>query len=40
MAVLGIQVVQINLHHSKSASVILARSLAGMQTAIALVQEL
>ncbi|XP_046142185.1 uncharacterized protein LOC123987908 [Osmia bicornis bicornis] len=39
MAHSGIQIMQINLHHSKSASAILARSLAVMHTGIALVQE-
>jgi len=39
MAILGVPVVQINLHHSKGASAILARSMAAMQTAIALIQE-
>ncbi|XP_020298476.1 uncharacterized protein LOC109862754 [Pseudomyrmex gracilis] len=39
MALLGIQMTQINLHHSKSASAILARSMAMMQTSIALIQE-
>jgi len=39
MAGLGVPVVQINLHHSKGASAILARSMAMMQTAIALIQE-
>jgi len=39
MAGLSVPVVQINLHHSKGASAILARSMAVMQTAIALVQE-
>jgi len=39
MARLGVPMVQINLHHSKGASAILAGSMAAMQTAIALVQE-
>ncbi|XP_020298130.1 uncharacterized protein LOC109862474 [Pseudomyrmex gracilis] len=39
MVSLGIQMFQINLHHSKSASVILARSMAVMHTSIALIQE-
>ncbi|XP_032688014.1 uncharacterized protein LOC116852107 [Odontomachus brunneus] len=40
MTGLKVPVVQINLHHSKGASTILARGMAVMQTAIALVQEL
>ncbi|XP_015123481.1 uncharacterized protein LOC107045661 [Diachasma alloeum] len=40
MAHRSIETVQINLHHSKSASAILCRTLAKMQTAIALSQEL
>ncbi|XP_020299283.1 uncharacterized protein LOC109863429 [Pseudomyrmex gracilis] len=40
MASLGIQMTQINLHHSKNASAILARSMAVMHTSIALIQEL
>ncbi|XP_020297157.1 uncharacterized protein LOC109861770 [Pseudomyrmex gracilis] len=39
MPSLGIQMIQINLHHSKSASAILARSMAVMHTSIALIQE-
>ncbi|XP_020296502.1 uncharacterized protein LOC109861325 [Pseudomyrmex gracilis] len=39
MAPLGIRVTQINLHHSKSASAILARSMAIMQTSIVIIQE-
>ncbi|XP_020297796.1 uncharacterized protein LOC109862217 [Pseudomyrmex gracilis] len=39
MALPGIQMTQINLHHSKSASAILARSMAVMHTSIALIQE-
>ncbi|XP_020298660.1 uncharacterized protein LOC109862902 [Pseudomyrmex gracilis] len=39
MASLGIQMIQINLHYSKSASAILARSMAVMHTNIALIQE-
>jgi hypothetical protein len=32
-------VIQINLHHSKSASAILTRSIAEVQTCIAIIQE-
>ncbi|XP_020296447.1 uncharacterized protein LOC109861284 [Pseudomyrmex gracilis] len=39
MASLGIRMIQINLHHSKSASAILARSMAVMHTSIAIIQE-
>ncbi|XP_020296936.1 uncharacterized protein LOC109861623 [Pseudomyrmex gracilis] len=39
MAPPGIQMTQINLHHSKSASAILARSMPVMHTSIALIQE-
>ena len=39
MARPGVPVTQINLHHSKGASAILARSMAVMQTGIALIQE-
>ncbi|XP_011299810.1 uncharacterized protein [Fopius arisanus] len=35
----SIEIVQINLHHSKSASAVLCKTLAGVQTAIALIQE-
>lgn len=37
---LGIQLTQINLHHSKGTSTILARSMTTMQTKITLIQEL
>ncbi|XP_018396128.1 PREDICTED: uncharacterized protein LOC108774496 [Cyphomyrmex costatus] len=40
MVGLEVPIVQINLHHSKSASAILARSIAGMQTVIAIIQVL
>ncbi|XP_032685834.1 uncharacterized protein LOC116850996 [Odontomachus brunneus] len=40
MTGLTVPVVQINSHHTKGASAILARGMAVMQTAIALVQEL
>lgn len=39
MAGLGIPFTQINLHHSKAASATLAKGIAGMQTAITLIQE-
>lgn len=39
MAGLGIPFTQINLHYSKGASAIFARGIAGMQTAIALIQK-
>lgn len=35
----NVPIIQINLHHSKSASAILARSMAAAQTSIALIQE-
>lgn len=39
MAAIGLNFVQINLHHSKGASAVLARNLSMMHTAIALIQE-
>ncbi|XP_018399991.1 PREDICTED: uncharacterized protein LOC108777564 [Cyphomyrmex costatus] len=39
MAGLAVPIIQINLHHSKGASAILARSMAVTQTAIAIIQE-
>ncbi|XP_011312971.1 uncharacterized protein [Fopius arisanus] len=39
MAHKSVEIVQINLHHSKSASAVLCKTLAGVQTAIALIQE-
>ncbi|XP_018403024.1 PREDICTED: uncharacterized protein LOC108779950 [Cyphomyrmex costatus] len=39
MAGLAVPTIQINLHHSKGASAILARSMAVMQKAIAIIQE-
>ncbi|KOC70414.1 hypothetical protein WH47_02917 [Habropoda laboriosa] len=39
MAHSGIQITQINLHHSKSASANLAKNMAAMHTGIALIQE-
>ncbi|XP_011313255.1 uncharacterized protein [Fopius arisanus] len=39
MAHKSVEIVQINLHNSKSASAVLCETLAGVQTAIALIQE-
>ena len=40
MAASGLTIIQINLHHSKSASAVLQKSIALMYTGISLIQEL
>ena len=39
MAASGLTIIQINLHHSKSASAVLQKSIAVMHTGISLIQE-